>query len=338
VSVIPREGLALVGESLRPMGLAAMAVASVGLLLTLGQALAAAAVAPALGGTLRVMVGLVPPVLGAALPVGLLFGLTASARAWREGGDWLALATAGRGCRTVLPAVLVLGLLAGGLQALLSHQLEPRGRQRVRQALASAAGDLRLQPGRSLAVGGALIGARQVQGRELGEVVLATGATVVAARTGSLLGSGRVSLGGGEAVSLDAQGQPAWRLAFDQAELRLDVDPPRTERAERSDGELRALIDKARAATRPAGDLRLALLRRTSLPACLPLLALLAVPLGARGARPGVAATLTVLAWWSVLRISDQSLGLLGPVLAAWAPALALGLAVAVAWLSWRSR
>lgn len=331
-------GRALVGEALRPMLAAVGAVAGVGLLLALSQALGRASVAPGLLGALRMALGLLPSVLSVALPVGLLFGLVTASRAWREGGDWLALAASGVGARAVLPAVVGSGLLAGLFAVGLSHVLEPLGRRDLRQTLTRAAGDIGLQPDSPVAVGDALVVAQAVDGPHLGDVFIVGGQTAVAARSGLLTGGGTLSLRDGSAVAVGPQGQAAWRLEFARAELRLDIVPPRVELAERTDAELAELVARRTAAGGSAMPQALALLRRTALPACLPLLAVLAVPLGARGARPGLAATLTVLLWWSVLRIADQFAASLGASLAAWMPALALVVACGGAWLSWRAR
>lgn len=336
--MIGAAGRALVTEALRPLLAATCALAAVGLLLVLGQALATAAVTPGPAGALRLALGLLPVVTAIALPVGLLFGLVASARAWREGGDWRALATAGVGARAVVPAVLLYGLGLALIVAGLTHVLEPLGRTDARQTLARAAGDLRMQPGRPLAVGDALVHAQAVTGPLLGDVLIAGGRTAVAARTGLLGGAGIVSLTDGQAVSLGDDGAVSWRLDFLRAELRLDVQTPRVELTQRTDAELAALIGRLEVQGQPATAQRLALARRTALPASLPLLALLAVPLGARGARPGAAATLVVLGWWSVLRVADQAATSCGPLLAAWAPVLAVGVAAAIAWASWRDR
>lgn len=341
-------GRALVVEALPVAAAATGGVAVVGLLLALGQALTTAAVAPPPLGVLRLALALAPSVLGIALPVGLLFGLAAAARAWREGGDWLALAASGGAARSTLGPVLALGLVVGGLAAGISHGLEPLGRRDVRRTLAMASGELRLQPGRPLAVGDALVLAQQVEGRRLGEVRLAVGDAVVVAHQGALRGEGRVALAQGQAAGFEAGAEAgsdpvpgagpaaAWTLDFAQAELRLDVAPPRVELAERTDAELAWIAQRLEAEGRDATPQRLALARRWSLPLSLPLLALLAVPLGARGASPGPVATVTVLAWWAVLRISDQLAPAWGAGPAAAAPVLALALASGAAWWSWR--
>ncbi|MCK6502936.1 LptF/LptG family permease [Myxococcota bacterium] len=329
-------GRALVAEALPVMGLATAGLAVVGLLVVLGQALAAAAVAPAPAGVLRLALGLSPVVLGIALPVGLLFGLVAAARSWREGGDWLALAASGGPARAAAGPVLVVGIVGGLAVALLSHGLEPLGRREAWRTLAVAAGDLRLQPGRPVVVGEALVLAGDVAGRELTDVRLAVGDAAVAARAGMLRGGGQVALEDGQARSLEVGGARPWTLDFARAELRLDVMAPRVELADRTDAELRALVARQEAEGRDATAARLALARRSALPLALPLLALLALPLGARGLNPGPATVATVLAWWAVLRVSDQLAPAWGPAAAAAAPIVALALGCGVAWGSWR--
>ena len=119
--MIGAAGRALVIEALRPLLAATCALAAVGLLLVLGQALATAAVAPGPVGALRLALGLLPAVTAIALPVGLLFGIVAAARAWREGGDWRALATAGVGARAVVPAGLRCGLVVAAVDERLNE-------------------------------------------------------------------------------------------------------------------------------------------------------------------------------------------------------------------------
>ncbi len=331
-------GRALVAEAARPGAAALVALTGVGLLVVLGQSLQQAAVAPGPAGTLRLLVALLPGVVAFALPVSLLFGVVAAARAWREGGDWLALATAGHGARALAPSLVLAGLLAGLLQAGLTHLVEPLGRREARRTLVDAAGQLHLQPGRPALVGPALLHAADVVDDELIDVLIAQEGTVVGARRGRLLGGGRVALDEGSALGLDDAASEAWRLSFQRAELALDLAAPRIELVERSDAELLEAIRRKDAAGSPDVHARHVLHKRSSLPAALPLLVLLAVPLGARGGRPALVAALTALGWWTVLRVSDQALETLGPLVSAWSPPLVLAVAVVAAWARWEAR
>jgi len=263
-------GRALIAESLRPALVALLALTAAGLLLLVGQSIQRAPVAPGLAGTLRVLLGLLPAVLGMALPVSLLFGLVAAARAWREGGDWLALSTAGHGARAVLGAVVITGLVGAAVQAAVAHWLEPLGRRSARLALVDASGDLRLQPGRPAVVGDVVLRAAAVDGGGLTDVVIAAGPRLVAARRGELLGAGRILLEEGQALGVDAAGIQRWRMEFGRAELALDPARPRVELGERSDAELWQAADRLDARGRDSGPQRMALVKRSSHAGCWP--------------------------------------------------------------------
>ena len=70
----------------RAGGLAALAVSGLGALLLAGQTLGQAAFIPGPDGVLVLVLGLVPAVLGVALPAGLLVGALAAGRSWAEAG------------------------------------------------------------------------------------------------------------------------------------------------------------------------------------------------------------------------------------------------------------
>ena len=149
--------------------------------------------------------------------------------------------------------------------------------------------------------------------------------------------SGRVSGGvlrlqHGSAAGLSAD----WSMTFADAELALRPALPRMETAERSTGALSRLIGRMEAEGRTASVERLALYKRTTLAASLPLLAILGLPLGVRGVRPAAAATGVTLAWWAVMRLCDQAVGSTGPLLAALLPLALLAVGAAVSWLTWR--
>ena len=80
----------------------------------------------------------------------------------------------------------------------------------------------------------------------------------------------------------------------------------------------------------------LALYKRSTLPLGAPLLALLGLSLGARSRRIGPVALAAALSWWAVVRICDQTVGALGPALAALMPLITLSAAVALSWATWR--
>lgn len=322
--------------------LAAAGVAGVGALLVVGQTLVLASVLPGPGGMAIVSLGLLPAVLGVALPAGLLVGCVAVGRRWAEAGDGLALQASGYGARRLLPTLLAIGAFVGCAQATLSHVVEPLGRAAVRRALEGASSEIALVAGQPVSFGGVLIHAGAVHGAELEDLFVAADRVVVSAARGRILPGGTLELEQGMAGTLagpeeEGEGE-GYRLRFERARLPLDPRRRRVELIERSHRELTALIARMHAEGRAAAAETLALYKRTSLPLGAPLLALLGLPLGARGARPGPAAALTALLWWAAVRVCDQSVDALGPALAAALPLGLASVAVVVAWLGWRER
>lgn len=329
----------LAREVLGAGALATAAIAGVGVLLLVGQTLAQAALLPGPAGLGAVALGLVPAVLGVALPAGLLVGTVAVGRRWAEAGDGLALQAAGYGARRLLAPLLGLGLVVGLLQAGLAHGLEPWGRAAARRALDGAAGELALVAGQPVTLGGVLVHAGEAEGGRLGEVFVAAGRVVVGAARGEIEAGGALRLEGGSAAALpEADQPPGWTLRFERARLPLDPRKRRVELVERSTADLRDLIGRMRAQGRGAEAERLALYKRTSLPLAAPVLALLGLALGARGGRPGPVTAITALCWWAAVRVCDQTVGALGPLLAAALPLIGGSAALAVAWLGWRDR
>ncbi len=319
--------------------LASAGIAGVGALLVVGQTLVLASVLPGPSGLAVVALGLLPAVLGVALPAGLLVGCVAVGRRWAEAGDGVALQASGHGARRLVPPLLLLGVLVGLLQASLSHVVEPWGRAAVRRALDGASGELALVAGQPLYLGGVLIHAGAVDGQTLEDLFVAADRVVVSAARGRILPGGTLELVQGTAATLpDEAGGEAYRLRFERATLPLDPRRRRVELIERSWSDLRDLIGRMQASGKRAAAETLALYKRTSLPLGAPLLALLGLPLGARGARPGPTAALTALIWWAVVRLCDQSVDALGPLLAAALPLCGAALAVALAWARWRDR
>ncbi len=318
--------------------LAVAAISGVGALLVVGQTLALASVLPGPVGLVRVALGLTPAVLGVALPAGLLVGSVAVGRRWAEAGDGVALQAAGYGARRLLGPLLALGLAVGLAQGLMMHVVEPWGRAGVRRALDAASGELTLVAGQPVTMGGVLIHASAVRGQEMEDLFVAMDRVVVSAARGRILPGGTLELTEGTAGALpDGDGEGA-RLRFASARLPLDPRRRRVELIERSTSDLRGLISRMHAEGRTAAAETLALYKRTSLPLGAPLLALLGLPLGARGARPGPATALTALCWWAAVRVCDQQVDALGPALAALLPLLLASLATLVAWAGWRDR
>lgn len=335
MSPIPR---LIVGAVLRPTMIAWAAITGLGLALFAVQALDRAPVLPGFQGASLVLLGLLPAVASVGLPVALLFGVVAAAERKAAEGEWLALAAAGIPARRLLPPLLLLGLLAGLLEAGLTHGLEPLGRTLVRLALEGAVAELRLQPGQPAVVGELLLLAGGVEGAVMTELFVASGDTVLVAERG-LVKQGRLHLLRGEAETQPVgEAGERWSLSFERANLPLRQGGLRVEAAERGDRALQDLIQKMEDNGRSADFERMTLYKRSALPLSVPLLALLGLPLGARRARPALVAATAVLGWWVLMRLADQSVGAVGPLLAAILPALGLGLAAAVGWASWRDR
>lgn len=304
---------------------------AIGVSLMSGQAVSLSGLVPGIGGLVMVIGGLLPSILAVALPVGLLAGLVAAGQAWSERGDWLAMMSSGVSGRVLLPGVLLAGMVFAGAEAGLTHVLEPAGRRLVRTAMITAAGEVTLRPGQPAQVGGVLLHADRVEGPELGGLFIATEGAAMSAKVGRV-SAGTLHLTEGTAAGLTDD----WTMTFAQARLALSPAMPRMENAERSTASLQDLIARMESEERSTAVERLALYKRTALPLSLPLLAILALPLGVRGVRPAAAATGVTLVWWAVMRICDQAVGSTGPLLAAAIPLVALAAAAAAAWLTWR--
>lgn len=319
----------------RAGGLAALAVSGLGALLLAGQTLASAAFIPGPGGVLSLVLGLLPAVLGVAAPAGLLVGALAAGRRWTEAGDALALMASGLGQRRLAGALTGLGLAVAAFGLLNSHVVEPAGRRLARSALIAAADGLSLRAGQPVTLSGALLRAGRVEGARLGDLFVATDRVVVSAAEGEVGEGGALLLERGEArgVGGDAAG---WTLRFARGSMPLDPPARRVELAERTSADLGALINRMSARGSAAHAERLALYKRSTLPLGAPLLALLGLALGARSTRIGLAALGAALSWWAVVRVCDQTVGALGPALAAGLPLIALAAATALAWATWR--
>lgn len=326
-------GTTFLKHALGPALVTAAAVAGLGCLLLAAQVLAQAPVVPGPTGAARVAAGMLPVALDVALPASLLVGLAAAARAWALGGEWRALAVSGLGARRLLVPVLGAGAVGAIGQAVLAHHLAPAGRRAARSALLAAASDLGLRAGEPLVLPGGVLRAREVDGRAWEGVFFAQDDLVVAAR-GGRMESGVLVLEEGTARDLSSGA----RVRFAEARLPLALPGRRFELAERSLGSLRGLLARKRAAGEAAPYETLILYKRTTAALALPLLSLLAVPLGARRGRPGPVALGVMLGWWVSIRVFDQAVHAVGAPWAAVGPLLLLAGAAAVAWARWRDR
>jgi lipopolysaccharide export LptBFGC system permease protein LptF len=128
------------------------------------------------------------------------------------------------------------------------------------------------------------------------------------------------------------------RLAFDVARVPIGASELRRDAADMSDRELRHLVERMRGEGRAAAFEAMTLQKRTAIPLNVPLLALLGVPLGARGFRPAWAALCTAVGWWALLRICDANVKAIGPTIAVAIPWTALLIATVIAWRRWPDR
>lgn len=321
---------ALWSVAVPPLSLTVLGLVGASVLLLSGQLLGQSAVQPSLPGLLAILFWALPSAAAVALPVGALVGTTSAGRSWREGGELRALEVSGLSSRQLLCPALALGLLLCFGEAFLTHHLEPHGRATIRRVLHAAIGDLTLRPGQPLSLGSTLLHARSVGPAGYEGLFVASGDTVIQAASGIVGDAGTLQLQDGGVVGVAPN--TYWKLAFGSAALVLDVPTPRVELVERPGPSLRALIGRTEADGRSAAYERLVLYKRTSLPLSLPLLAALGLTLGLRGARPGPAAVGVVLGWWTLTRLCDQSVQLLGPVWSAAVPLLVLAAATAASW------
>ena len=328
----------VVAPVLRPMLLSWGAITGLGLALFAAQALTRAPVLPSPVGALWVLLGLLPAVAAVGLPVSVLFGVVAAAERKAREGEWLALAASGLPARRLVPPLLVLGLVGGIVEAGLTHGLEPMGRATVRRALEGAVSELRLQPGQPAVIGELLLLAGGVEGPRMTDLFVAVGDTALAAR-GGRMEAGVLVVTDGEAEGRGAGGGASlWSLTFERARLPLAAGGLRVEAAERDDRALLDLIDRMEAKGRRADFERMTLYKRSALPLSVPLLTLLGLPLGARRARPALVAAATVLGWWVLMRLSDQSVSTVGALLASGLPPAVLAIAALVGWSRWGAR
>ena len=128
------------------------------------------------------------------------------------------------------------------------------------------------------------------------------------------------------------------RVTFDVARVPIGASELRRDAADLSDLELGHLVERMQSEGRPAAFEAMTLDKRTAIPLNVPLLALLGVPLGARGFRPAWAALCTAVGWWALLRICDANVKAIGPTIAVAIPWTALLIATVVAWWRWPDR
>ena len=323
---------------LRSSGSAVLVVAVVGTLVVTARAIASAEVVPSPALALAMVVGLVPSALAVAVPVAVLVGSVAAADAWRAGGELIGLSSLGIPARRIGATAFVVGCAAALVEATFTHALEPMGRSQVKTALILATEHLQLQAEQPVRIGTTLVRAERVVDEHYEDVFLASGDLVVAALVARPESGGVLRLEQGHALRLGDGPTEHVRVSFDVARVPIGASELRRDAADLSDRQLASLVDRMRSEGRAGAFEAMTLYKRTAIPLNVPLLALLGVPLGARGFRPAWAALCTAVGWWALLRICDANVKAIGPTIAVMIPWTALAIATVVAWWRWPDR
>ncbi|MDP7110549.1 MAG: LptF/LptG family permease [Myxococcota bacterium] len=297
------------------------------------------------------LLALLVPLLSAALPLAVFAGAVAGvARLESDGAVDAARALGARPWQLAAPTV-ALGLLAGVLTWVAGAYGEPWGRHRARHTLAQLSGpDLRPREGPLvLASDREVLGAAAVEaGGVLIDVLLwrADGDELVVAPRGRVsLGDGTVEielLGGESHLRLpDGYVRARFGSLTTSMPLRL-VSTRAREPFELMPGALVEVIRTRRDAGQEVRFHQLALHRRVATALAVPLLVLLAWPLGRSregyGAARGVLLALGLgLGYYLLLRLSDHALREFhwSPVTAAYLGAAGVAVAAAAGWV-WR--
>ena len=297
------------------------------------------------------LVALLVPLLSAALPLAVFAGAVAGvARLESDGAVDAARALGARPWQLVAPT-LALGLAAGALTWVAGAYGEPWGRHRARHALADLSGpDLRPREGPLVlesehgVLGAAAVGA----GGELRDVLLwrDDGDELVVAPRGVVrLGDGtlEIELMEGESHLRLPEGYLRARFGTLTTAMPLTLGRARArEPFELTPAALLQVFAERRADGLEVRFHRLALHRRIATALAVPLLVLLAWPLGrtreGAGAARGVLLALGLgLGYYLLLRLGDHALRELhwSPLLAAYLGATAVALVAAAGW-AWR--
>ena len=309
-------------------------------LLLATQALLSAPVLPGPPALAQLSIGLIPSVLAIALPLGLLFGCTATAWHWRIDGEFLALHASGLGGRNLLPAMLSLGFIFGVAEGSLTHILEPMGRRAATKALVHSTQTLQIQPLQPTMIGDVLIHAETIIDGRAEHLTLARDGQVAVATTGEISTSGRLNLSRGEIISLqeDANAPLSWQMRFEEASIPLEAPVLRLDPPTLTQDELLARIQQMEDEGGNSWVEQTTWYKRTVLPLTLPILAILGLCLGARGGRPALTASSIGLSWWAIMRICDHAVPTIGALNSVLLPLGALMLALCVCWRGWTER
>lgn len=326
-------------EVTRSTVMATLALSALIWLLLATQALLQAPVTPGPALLVALMAGLLPAVVAMSLPLGLLFACTAVAWQWADEGQLMALFISGRGGRSLVPSLLIVALMFGGLQATLTHLLEPMGRRQVTKTLGMAAGDFRLEADQPVMLGSVLVHADEVDGSTAQNLVLAQEQLVAVAEHGDLRTPGQIYLESGTILSVPTQAESAeWTIEFDSARIPIQTPAIRLDPPTLSATELQNRIAEMKQAGKTPGVEETTWYKRTTLPLAVPVLALLGLSLGARRVRPAVSALSVGLGWWAIMRLCDHNVTLLGPLHATLIPLSAVGVACTLSWIRWTER
>jgi len=340
--ILGRPGPRFTIEVLHSSGIAVLGLSVLIWLLFATQALLQAPVLPGPGPLIQLLGALLPGVVALALPLGLLFGSTATAWRWADEGQLLALHGSGLGGRRLLPAMLLCGLLLGGVQALLTHWLEPMGRRTAAKALVLAAQELRLQPDQAAILDSVLVHAEEVDGALAEDLFLARGSQIAVAEQGNLGTPGILYLERGEIISLregsDARPEIEWSLKFDEARVPLELPVLRLDPPTLSASELQDRISRMETQGQAPLVEKTTWYKRSTLPMALPLLGLLGLALGARRVRPAISATSVGLGWWTLMRICDHLVPVIGAEVSVLTPLAGLMLLTGWSWVRWAER
>lgn len=306
-----------------PVGVALLVVLGIALLGVAGR-VAAEPLVRALPPQLLValLASLIAPLLPAVLPVALFAGLVAGVARLETDGTVDAARALGVAPRQLVAPTLVLALGVGLVTAAAGAWGEPWGRYRARHALDGVDGpdlDARAAP-LTVAAEGSVLGARAVEADgTLIDVLLwrdEGNEIVMAPRAQVTLGDGRLT-----AVLFDGEVHRRLETGYLRARFgryQASVPLPLVRRTGHEPFELAPgpLLDTIRARRAEGHEVRfhqLALHRRIAIPLAVPLLALLAWPLGrSRGgsgaARGFLAAVVVGLGYYLTLRLGDHGL------------------------------
>lgn len=331
----PQVAHLLLRSCLGPVLSAAALLVLVGGALQLSALILRSAVVPGVDLLARILVPLAAPLLVVVLPVAVFVGVAVGLGRWVENGTWTGLRSLGVGGRGLVGPALGLALAGAVATAVTTLALAPEGRRQVARVLLQAAGQVRLVPGHFLGLGDAVVLRRPGEG-----VFVVTEGVAVDASAGwveAVEGGLVLSLEDGQAVG---PGPSPFRFTFSRARfpLALPTQDRRVELEERSQSELGDLVRRMESAGRDASYEANVWLKRFTIPLAVPLLGLLAIPLGLRGSGRVLPLLLVILGYWVLIRVGDLACRQVGPWIAVSLAPAGLLAALGLAWGTWRDR